>query len=74
MLFLRYSGRSVNEDHVRYLKAHRKVGFFYGFYKLKSLFRSKGKTKRIRCAAIDFLLKLYKIYVFQYIVMSIRIL
>ncbi|HAV5432069.1 TPA: hypothetical protein JI046_15815 [Acinetobacter baumannii] len=74
MLFLRYSGRSVNEDHVRYLKAHRKVGFFYGFYKLKSLFRSKGKTKRIRYAAIDFLLKLYKIYVFQYFVMSIRIL
>lgn len=28
MLFLRYSGRSVNKDHVRYLKAHRKVGFF----------------------------------------------
>lgn len=25
---LRYSGRSVNEDHVRYLKAHRKMGFF----------------------------------------------
>ncbi len=28
MLFLRYSGRSVNKDHVRYLRAHRKVGFF----------------------------------------------
>jgi len=28
MLFFRYSGRSVNKDHVRYLKAHRKVGLF----------------------------------------------
>lgn len=55
-------------------KSSSKGGLFYGFYKLKSLFRSKGKTKRIRCGAIDFLLKLYKIYVFQYFVMSIRIL
>lgn len=74
MLFLRYSGRSVNKDHVRYLKAHRRMGFFMDSISLRVCLEVKEKTKRIRYAAIDFLLKLYKIYVFQYFVMSIRIL
>lgn len=33
-------------------------------------FSGRRNTKRIRYGAIDFLLKLYKIYVFQYFVMS----
>ncbi len=50
MLFLRYSGRSVNEDHIRYLKAHRKMGFFV-FCDIKRfpiLRRSKWNLRKLR--------------------------
>ncbi len=45
MLFLRYSGRSVNKDHVRYLKAHRKVGFFMDSISLRVCLEVKEKPK-----------------------------